>query len=74
MKKGNPFSRGVFRNCQDFWMDGPAFRRKREGTKALLGGEVVDYGNLYDVPRGGGGGMQYRGGYEAVPAAEEGEV
>lgn len=67
VKKQNPFSRGILRNCQDFWMDGPVFGRK-ESNKALLGGEVVDYANLYDVPRGG---MQYRGGYEAVASAEE---
>ena len=68
-KKGNPFSRGIFRNCQDFWMDGPIFGRKSSGH-ALLGGETVDYTSMYDVPRGG---MRYRG-YEAVPAAEEGEA
>lgn len=67
-KKSNPFSRGMFRNCQDFWMDGPFFGRK-DGGHALLGGESVDYTSMYDVPKGG---MRYRGGYEAVPAAEEG--
>ncbi|KAK4499585.1 hypothetical protein PRZ48_010103 [Zasmidium cellare] len=65
--KQNPFTRGILRNCQDFWMDGPVFGRK-ESNKALLGGQVVDYANMYDVPRGG---MQYRGGYEAVAPAEE---
>lgn len=69
-KQPNPFSRGLFRNCQDFWLDGPFFGRKSSG-KALLGGEVVDYTSMYDVPRGG---MRYRSGYEAVPSAEEGEV
>lgn len=48
-------------------MDGPVFRRKT-GGKALLGGEVIDYTSIYEVPRGG---MRY-GGYEAVPIAEEG--
>lgn len=70
----NPFTRGMFRNCQDFWMDGPVFGRKNDGesNKALLGGDMVDYACMYDVPKGG---MRYRGGgYEAVPAAEEGEV
>lgn len=72
-KPKNPFTRGVLRNCQDFWMDGPMFGSRTGGSsKALLGGEVVDYSNMYDVPKGG---MRYRGGgYEAVPAAEEGEV
>ena len=69
-KQGNPFSRGIFRNCQDFWMDGSLFRRKESG-KALLGGETVDYTSMYDVPKGG---MRYRGGYESVPTAEEGQA
>ena len=62
-KRSNPFTRGLFRNCQDFWGDGPLFGRKENGL-ALLGGQKVDYTSLYDVPRGG---MAYgRGGYEAV--------
>lgn len=72
-RKSNPWTRGVFNNCQDFWMDGPVFKRKAEGTRALLGGDVVDYARVYELP--GEGGMAYRrGGYEAVPAAEEGEA
>lgn len=71
-RKENPFTRGVFRNCLDFWTDGPVFRRKEEGCKTLLGGQSVDYATLYEVPKGGG--MQYRGGYESVPAGDEGEV
>lgn len=69
-QKSNPFSRGIFRNCQDFWMDGPTFGRKDSG-KALLGGDTIDYTNMYDIPKGG---MRYRNGYEAVPSVEEGEV
>jgi protein AFG1 len=65
-RKQNPFSRGVLRNCQDFWLDGPVFGRK-VGNDGLLGGQRVDYGGLYDVP--GGGGRGYRG-YEAVPGME----
>ncbi|KAK3638386.1 palmitoyltransferase akr1 [Elasticomyces elasticus] len=72
LKKGNPWTRGIFRNCQDFWMDGPVMRRKVDGTKGLLGGQEVDYAFVYDVPRTGEG-MSYRGGYESV-ATEEGEV
>ena len=68
-KRGNPFTRGVFRNCQDFWGDGPMFGRKENGM-ALLGGQKVDYTSMYDVPRGG---MRYRGGYEEV-AVDEAEV
>lgn len=69
-RRPNPFYRGILRNCEDFWLDGPIFARKESGS-ALVGGEKVDYTNLYDVPRGG---MGYRRGYEAVPAAEEGEA
>ncbi len=66
-KQSNPFSRGLFRNCQDFWMDGPIFGRK-ESCRALLGGEVVNYAEVYEVPRAG---MRYRGAYESVPTVEE---
>lgn len=67
-KRANPFTRGVFRNCQDFWGDGPLFGRKENGM-AFLGGQKVDYLSMYDVPRGG---MRYRGGgYEAVDGGEE---
>jgi hypothetical protein len=68
-KRPNPFTRGMLRNCQDFWGDGPIFGRNENGA-ALLGGEKVDYTALYDVPRGG---MRYGAGYEAV-AGDEGEV
>ncbi|KAK1067124.1 palmitoyltransferase akr1 [Friedmanniomyces endolithicus] len=70
-KKRNLWTRGVVRNCQDFWLDGPVMKRRAESTKALLGGEEVDYAFVYDVPKRSG--MSYRGGYESV-ATEEGEV
>lgn len=70
-RKSNPFTRGLFKNCQDFWLDGPVFGRKNDSCKSRLGGEEVDYASLYDAPRGG---MRYRSGYEVVPAAEEGEA
>ena len=70
-KKSNVWTRGVVRNCMDFWTDGPVMQRKRTGTRALLGGEEVDYASVYDVPRGG---ISYRGGgYQSV-ATEDGEV
>ena len=69
-KRQNPFTRGVLRNCQDFWGDGPVFGRKENGT-ALLGGQKVDYTSMYEVPRGG---MSYRGGYQAVPGVDGEEV
>ena len=49
-RKGNPFSRGVFTNCKDFWCDAaPIFRRRENGT-SMLDGEVVNYTRMYDVP------------------------
>jgi hypothetical protein len=69
--RGNPFSRGVFTNCKDFFCDGaPVFKGKESGY-ARLGGERVDYTRLYEVPK-----MRYqRGGgqYESV-SAEEADV
>lgn len=62
-RKSNPFARGMFRNCQDFWLDGPLIARKSNG-EAMLGGERVDYTKMYDVPRVA---MRYRGeGYQEV--------
>lgn len=66
-QRANPFTRGLLRNCQDFWMDGPIFGRK-ESNKGLLGGEPVDYASMYEVPRGG---MRYRGDYQEVATADE---
>jgi len=67
-RRQNPYNRGCLTNCSDFWCDagkgptGVLFGQKADG-KGLLGGEVVDYRKLYDVPAG----MRYRsGGYEAV--------
>ncbi|CAK4030844.1 Palmitoyltransferase akr1 [Lecanosticta acicola] len=68
VKRANPFTRGIFRNCQDFWTDGPVFSRKGDSCRALLGGQTVDYANMYEVPTGG---MGYRsGGYEQLAAAD----
>lgn len=71
-RRRNPFNRGFVRNCGDFWCDagggvGVLFGSKAEGA-GLLGGEVVDYRKLYEIPVG----MRYRsGGYEAVDEGEE---
>ncbi|KAF2864385.1 Palmitoyltransferase akr1, ankyrin repeat-containing protein akr1 [Piedraia hortae CBS 480.64] len=65
-KKRNPFYRGVFSNCRDFWTDGPILHTKSNGCSSLLGGEGIDYGHLYEIPR-----MAYqRSGYEAVPSED----
>ncbi|KAI7325233.1 Palmitoyltransferase akr1, ankyrin repeat-containing protein akr1 [Hortaea werneckii] len=75
-RKSNLYSHGVVKNCTDFWTDGPLLRRKSDACRGVLGGEAVDYGQMYDVPRAG---MRYRhggggGGYEAVPLGVDGEV
>ncbi|KAI7475492.1 palmitoyltransferase akr1 [Hortaea werneckii] len=74
-RKSNLYSHGVLKNCTDFWTDGPLLRRKSDACRGILGGEPVDYGQMYDVPRAG---MRYRqgggGGYEAVPLGVDGEV
>ncbi len=54
-RRGNPYSRGVVTNCSDFWCDStaPYFGRKKAGRgvgEGILGGELVDYARLYDVP------------------------
>ncbi len=48
--EGNPFSRGIITNCRDFWCDGaPIFTARGTGA-AALGGEPVDYTQLYETP------------------------
>lgn len=54
----NPFSRGVMSNCRDFWCDPAPYFGKRETGSAMLGGEVVNYHDMYEIPlrmRTGGG-------------------
>ena len=50
-RRGNPWSRGIVTNCQDFWMDPAPYFGSRTGAEALLGGERVNYANMYDMPR-----------------------
>ena len=62
--RSNPFSRGIFQNCRDFWCDpAPVFGRRHTG-EAMLGGQVVNYARMYDTPlrtRGATAGMRYEG-------------
>lgn len=67
-KRPNPFYRGILRNCEDFWLDGPVFGQKENGA-GLVGGQSVNYTSMYEVPRGG----MRMSGYEAVSTIEEGE-
>ncbi|WEW57920.1 palmitoyltransferase akr1 [Emydomyces testavorans] len=60
----NPFSRGVVMNCRDFWCDSTPYFGRRETGTAMIGGEVVNYNDMYEVPlrlRTGESGMVYRG-------------
>ncbi|KIW56194.1 hypothetical protein PV05_04872 [Exophiala xenobiotica] len=61
-RNSNPFSRGIIGNCKDFWCDPAPVFGKRKNGEGYLGGEVVDYAHLYEVPlrlRRGAGGMAY---------------
>lgn len=49
-KPRNPFSRGVIGNCKDFWCDPAPVFGKRENGAAMLGGEVINYTNMYETP------------------------
>ena len=37
-------------NCRDFWCDPAPYFGKRETGAAMLGGEVVNYARMYEVP------------------------
>ena len=49
-RRGNPYSRGIFTNCKDFWCDPAPYFGKRETGSALLDGEAVNYTRMYDMP------------------------
>lgn len=46
----NPFSRGVATNCRDFWCDPAPIFGKRTTGSGMLGGEVVNYHDMYETP------------------------
>jgi palmitoyltransferase len=68
-KNRNPFSRGCLANCRDFWCDPAPVFGQRETGAAVLGGQAVNYTEMYESPavmeavRG-------RRGYEAVAGDE----
>ncbi|PKS10148.1 hypothetical protein jhhlp_001898 [Lomentospora prolificans] len=69
-KKKNPYSKGCIVNCKDFLCDpAPLFGERRSG-EASLGGEVVNYSEMYESPRMMEVGRRRRGGYEAVAGEE----
>ncbi|KAL8935955.1 MAG: hypothetical protein Q9216_005171, partial [Gyalolechia sp. 2 TL-2023] len=49
-KRGNPFSRGVFTNCRDFWFDPAPYFGQRESGAAMLDGEAINYTRIYESP------------------------
>lgn len=49
-RRGNPYSRGIFTNCKDFWCDPAPYFGKRETGAAMLDGEVVNYTRMYETP------------------------
>ena len=50
MSKQNPFSRGIITNCKDFLCDPAPVFGKRDTGSAILGGEMVNYGSMYESP------------------------
>lgn len=46
----NPFSRGVLANCSDFWLSGEPWFASQEQGAARLGGERVNYTDMYEAP------------------------
>jgi palmitoyltransferase len=59
----NPFSRGFLTNCSDFWVSGEPWFASQEQGAARLGGERVNYTDMYEVPSAPG--------YVAVRTMEE---
>lgn len=49
-RRRNPYSRGLWMNCQDFWCDPAPIFGKREVGSALLDGEVINYTRMYESP------------------------
>ncbi|KAJ2895785.1 hypothetical protein MKZ38_006178 [Zalerion maritima] len=69
-KKKNPYSRGCIQNCKDFWCDpAPIFGHRNSGS-AIIGGEPVNYAEIYESPSAMGLGTTRRGGYERVAGDE----
>lgn len=58
----NPFSRGIYGNCQDFWCDSAPVFGKRENGAASFGGNVINYTMVYEPPSR----MTTTGGYQSV--------
>ncbi|KAI0602944.1 hypothetical protein F4775DRAFT_5180 [Biscogniauxia sp. FL1348] len=70
-KKKNPYSKGLIQNCRDFWCDpAPVFGRRETGD-AMLGGQRINYTEIYESPAAMNIGFgRRRGGYETVAGEE----
>lgn len=68
-RKRNPYSRGYLQNCRDFWCDPAPMFGRRETGDAMLGGQKINYTEIYESPAAMDIGLGRRrgGGYEAVP-------
>ncbi|KAK4201901.1 putative palmitoyltransferase [Triangularia verruculosa] len=72
-KSRNPYNRGCVTNCKDFWCDPAPLFGKRETGAAMLGGQLVNYTEMYESPavmEAVGGRTGRAGGYEAVAGEE----
>ncbi|GAQ47220.1 palmitoyltransferase akr1 [Aspergillus tubingensis] len=56
----NPFSRGVVTNCRDFWCDPAPYFGQREAGSGMLGGEAINYNQMYEMPSRMHSGGRYR--------------
>lgn len=68
-KNRNPFSRGCLANCRDFWCDPAPVFGQRETGAAVLGGQAVNYTEMYESPSAMEA-VRGRRGYEAVAGDE----
>lgn len=70
-RSSNPYSRGYLQNCRDFWCDPAPVFGVRETGDAMLGGQKINYTEIYESPAAMdltmGPPARRRGGYEAVP-------
>lgn len=70
-RRRNPYSRGCMANCRDFWCDPAPMFGTRDHGSALLGGEPVNYMDMYESPTMAGlTSARRRGGYEEVAGEE----
>lgn len=66
-RKRNPYSVGYLQNCRDFWCDPAPVFGQRETGDAMLGGQKINYTEIYESPTAMELGLgRRRGGYEAV--------